>query len=73
MTCWTAEEFVTTRRSPLKEGDFMPLRNCPLRRYVLRTHCANANYPDREIIQKLAYLLAPSKIIVDTEQPRIDI
>ena len=48
----------------------MPLRSCPLRRYVLRTRYANANYPDHEVIQKLAYLLAPSKIIVDSNTPR---
>lgn len=51
----------------------MPFRSCPLRRYVLRTRYANAKYPDHEVIKKLAYLLAPSKITADREPPSIDI
>ena len=62
MTCRTAEEFVTTMRSHLKEGDFYAAQNLSFE--------AIANYPDHEVIQKLAYLLAPSKITVDRNTPR---
>ena len=51
----------------------MLLRTFPLRRYVLRTRYANAKYPDREVIKKLADLLAPSKITVNRDPPSVDI
>ncbi|MBC6481563.1 MAG: hypothetical protein GDA56_31230 [Hormoscilla sp. GM7CHS1pb] len=58
----TAEEFVTAMRSQLLAGDFYAAQK-------LSTE-AIEQYPDREEVKKLAYLLAPSVVTVDRDTPR---
>ena len=64
MTYSTAEEFVTAMRSELKKGDFYTAQNLSFQ--------AIGQYPDHEVVKKLAYLLAPSVVTVDRNPPSTD-
>jgi len=64
MTYSTAEEFVTAMRSELKNGDFYAAQKLSFQ--------AIEQYPDHEVVKKLAYLLAPSVVTVDRNPPSTD-
>ena len=60
-------------RSQLKEGDFYAAQKLSFEA-ILATHTLRERQLSRpQDFQKLAYLLAPSKITVDREPPSIDI
>jgi hypothetical protein len=61
----SAEEFVTTIRALLLEGDFYAAQKLSFE--------AQAQYPDHEVVKKLAYLLAPSVVTVDRDPSTVDI
>jgi len=60
----TAEEFVTAMRSHLQGGDFYAAQKLSFE--------AIEEYPDHEVVKKLAYLLAPSVVTVDRNPPSTD-
>lgn len=57
----SAEEFVRAMRSHLQAGDFYAAQKLSFE--------AIAQYPDHEVVKKLAYLLAPSVVTVDRNPP----
>ncbi|MBC6422651.1 MAG: hypothetical protein GDA43_10205 [Hormoscilla sp. SP5CHS1] len=61
----TAEEIVTAIRSLLLEGDFYAAQKLSFE--------AQAQYPEHEVVKKLAYLLAPSVVTVDRDPPMTDV
>ncbi|MDY6806728.1 MAG: DUF5678 domain-containing protein [Cyanobacteriota bacterium] len=65
MTYKTPEEFIEATRTILNTGDFYEAQKLSME--------AAEKYPDRQEVQKIARILAPSKITVDKERSPVDI